>query len=198
MPFIIETVVSTVGEDGQYHFAPMGIMWKESRLVIRPYTNTTTYRNLQRVGEAVVNLTDNVLIFAKSALSCESFPAQPATRVQGAILDDACSYYEVAVEESRDAGERATLVCRVVGEGWVRQFAGFNRAKNAVIEAAIVATRFRWLPAESVRGELQRCARIVEKTGGDQEREAFAYIQRYVDARIGAFSYGGTQAWPCT
>jgi hypothetical protein len=66
---IVETVVTTLDEDGQANFAAMGVVWGEDRLVIRPYVGTRTFRNLVRAREAVVNVTDDVLVFAKSALS---------------------------------------------------------------------------------------------------------------------------------
>jgi len=80
---ILETVVTTMDEEGTANFAAMGVVWGEERLIIRPYVETRTYRNLVRTREAVVNVTDDVLIFAKSALSRERFAGQPATRVRG-------------------------------------------------------------------------------------------------------------------
>ncbi len=184
MSFIIETIVSTVGEDGRVNFAPMGVIWELPCLVIRPFVDTVTYRNLRARREGVVNLTDNVLIFARSALTDAEFPSRLSRRVHGAILDDACAYYEVMADEIDEGGDRASIHCRVVGEGRVRPFLGFNRARNAVIEAAILATRLRWLPVEDVVREFQHCAQIVEKTGGDQERAALEFIERHVNRCI--------------
>lgn len=182
MPFIVETIVSTVGDDGRVNFAPMGVVWTPPSLVIRPYVDTATYRNLRATREGVVNLTDNVLLFAQSALTDAEFPAHSSDRVRGAILEEACAYYEVVVDAIEDAGDRAAIRCQVVGQRWVRPFLGFNRARNAIIEAAILSTRLRWLPREDIVRELRNCARIVDKTGGDQERAALAFIERHVDS----------------
>lgn len=182
MPFIIETIVTTIGQDGRMNFAPMGVVWGHPHLVIRPYVDTTTYRNLVATREAVVNLTDNVLIFATAALTDPELPYRPAAHVRGAILHDACSYYEVVADEIEDATERASVRCHVIDEGLVRQFLGFNRAKSAVIEATILATRLRWLVPEEVHRLLRQHAGIVEKTGGEQERAALAVVERYIDA----------------
>ncbi len=95
---IVETLVTTLDEDGQANFASMGVVWGEDRLVIRPYVGTRTFRNLVRAREAVVNVTDDVLVFAKSALSRDRFPSRPATRVRGVILADACHWREVTVD----------------------------------------------------------------------------------------------------
>jgi hypothetical protein len=187
---IIETVVTTLDEDGEANFAAMGVVWGEERLVIRPYVGTRTFRNLLRAREAVVNVTDDVLVFAKSALARERFPSRPATRVRGVILADACHWREVAVEavsmpEPRPpSGGRAEIATRVVAAGAGRPFAGFCRAKHAVVEASILASRARRLPRHEVLGELDRLDPLVDKTGGSAEREAMTYIRTHV-ARLG-------------
>ena len=75
---IIETIVTTVSPSGDPHFAAMGVLWGDDRLTIRPYLNTRTYRNLTASREAVVNVTDDVLLFVKSALTHEPLPSAPA------------------------------------------------------------------------------------------------------------------------
>jgi hypothetical protein len=189
---ILETVVTTQDEDGETNFAAMGVVWGEDRLVIRPYVDTRTFRNLVRGREAVVNVTDDVLVFAKSALSRERFPSRPATRVQGAILADACYWREVLVEEVAapeprpGGGRRADVTTRVVAGAVGRPFAGLCRAKHAVVEASILASRVRRLPKDQVLRELDRLQPLVDKTGGLAEREAMAYIRAHVARLVGA------------
>jgi uncharacterized protein len=188
---IVETVVTTLDEDGQANFAAMGVAWGDERVVIRPYVGTRTFRNLVRAREAVVNVTDNVLVFAKSALSHERFPSRPATRVRGVILADACHWREVTVEDvtlpgtGSAAGGRADISARVVAAAVGRPFAGLCRAKHAVVEASILASRVRRLPRDEVLEQLGRLDPLVDKTGGPAEREAMAYIRAHV-ARAGA------------
>src|SRR5262249_18678691 len=187
---ILETVVTTLDEDGTANFAAMGVVWGEERLVIRPYVTPRTFRNLVRTREAVVNVTDNVLVFAKSALSRERFPGRPATRIQGVILSDACHWREVLVEDVSvpaphgSGGGRADVATRVVAGGTGRPFAGLCRAKHAGVEASIAAARARRLPGDEVIQELDRLGPLVDKTGGPPEHEAMAYIRAHV-ARLG-------------
>jgi len=61
-----------------------------------------------------------------------------------------------------------------------REFIGFNRARHAVLEAAIYATRLHLLPHAFVESELQRLQVIVDKTAGAQEREAMALLTEHV------------------
>jgi hypothetical protein len=184
---ILETVVTTLDEDGEPNFAAMGVTWGEERLVIRPYVDTRTFRNLVRTREAVVNVTDDVLTFAKSALARERFPTRPATSVRGVILADACHWREVTVADvSTPSGRaRADVTARVVAAAQGRPFAGLCRAKHAVVEASILASRARRLPTAELRRELERLAPLVDKTGGPVEHEAMAYIRAHVARLVG-------------
>ena len=186
MSMVIETVVTTLDEAGEPNFAAMGVVWGEETITIRPFTNTRTHKNLIRTREGVINVTDNVLIFAKSALSQERFECVPATHVRGVVLRDTCYWREVSVQEvvaphpeSPGAG-RADVVTQVVGEGEVRRFGGLCRAKHAVVEASILASRLRFLPRDEILGELTRLDALVEKTGGRQEREAMEFIRAHI------------------
>jgi hypothetical protein len=187
---IVETVVTTVDVAGGVNFAAMGVVWGEEAITIRPFTNTRTYRNLTTCGEAVVNVTDNVLIFAKSALSRERFDCVPARHVHGVVLKDTCHWREVSVEAivapgaAGPQGRRPDIVTRVVGRGEVRPFAGLCRAKHAVVEASIMASRYWLLPREEIVSELDRLDTLVTKTGGDDEREAMAFIRAHLARRM--------------
>ncbi len=178
---IIEAIVTTLNEQGEANFAPMGVTIGNGEILIRPYKDSATYRNLLATGAAVVNLTDNARLFAEAAISNPQFPAFPADLIRGVILKDACSYYECSVIEADATPERASIRCRVVKEGFVRQFVGFNRAKNAIIEAAIMATRVRFLGVEKILEEYRRLSEIVKKTGGEEEHVAMQYLKGYVE-----------------
>jgi hypothetical protein len=186
---IIEAVVTTLDEAGAANFAAMGVVWGEEAITIRPFTSTRTYRNLARVGEAVVNVTDNVLIFAKTALSHEQFESAPASQVRGVVLKEACHWREVVVRRiilpGGHAGPgRAEIVTKVVGGGELRPFAGLCRAKHAVVEASILASRLRLLPPDETLRDLDRLDALVDKTGGPDERKAMDFIRAYVATRL--------------
>ncbi|MGB4781831.1 DUF447 domain-containing protein [Candidatus Methylomirabilis sp.] len=178
---IIESIVTTLNEEGEANFAPMGATIREGELLIRPYKDSVTYRNLVATGTAVVNLTDNCRLFAESAISSPQFSTFPAELVPGLVLTDACSYYECRVSDADTASARATFRCEILKKGILREFIGFNRAKNAIIEAAILATRVRFLGAAKIREEYRRLSEIVHKTGGEQEAQAMRYLQDYVE-----------------
>ncbi len=177
---IIESILTTCDAHGAVNCAPMGVEWGEDEIVIKPFLETTTFRNLRETGAAVVNLTDDVLLFAQGAISEARFPTVPAAVVPGVVLEAACSWREVQVRALDATPPRARVVTRVRHRGFRREFLGFNRARNAVLEAAILATRTHLLPPTQIRDEFARLQVIVDKTAGPREREAMALLSDYV------------------
>jgi hypothetical protein len=180
---IIESIVTSMGTDGAVNFAPMGVEWGESTIVLKPFLETTTFRNVSATRAAVVNITDDVMLFAQAAISSPQFPWTPASVVRGAVLDAACSWRELEVVAIDDTPPRSRIEARVVHRGQRREFIGFNRARLAVLEAAILATRTHLLPAEQIRADYERLQVIVDKTAGPREREAMALLTEYVRSR---------------
>jgi hypothetical protein len=181
---LIEGIVTTLNADGSPHVSPMGPIVDDGfkRLLLRPYNTSTTFQNLKRAGQGILHVTDDVGLFARAAVGQLKQPPKmiPATAVEGQIIADACRWYAFKVDSIHDRQERTEIAATVVDRGRIRDFVGFNRAKHAVIEAAILATRLQFLDVHAVRTELRSLATIVDKTGGRQERAAFAFLQEYV------------------
>ena len=144
---------------------------------------STTVRNVSATGTAVVNLTDDVMLFARAALSNPQFPSFPAEVVRGVVLEAACSWREVEVVSVDATPPRSRIATRVVHRGFRREFIGFNRARHAVLEATILATRTHLIPLEQIRDELAKLQVIVDKTAGPSEQEAMAFVSAYVSGR---------------
>jgi hypothetical protein len=177
---ILETIVTTLDRQGQVNAAPMGVTPRGAQVILRPFTATTTFRNLREVPSAVVNLVDDAALYAYTALGDYRPDWRPAEKVIGAVLTGACSWMEVEADDVVAVGERAVISCRVVHQGRLRDFLGFCRARNAVIEATILATRLHLTPPPEVEAELVRLQTIVDKCGDGREREAMHYVTEYV------------------
>jgi hypothetical protein len=177
---IIEAILSTLDAENRPNFAPMGVLWSEETITVRPFRQTQTYRNLLASGYGVVNLTDDVLAFVQTALYDAVLPHFPATAVPGVVFQGACSWRELDVVAEVGTAERAEVRCRVVGKGWQRDFLGFCRARNAVIEAAILATRLHLYDPTAVSEALERYQEIVEKTGDEVEKVALGHVREFV------------------
>jgi hypothetical protein len=184
---ILEGILTTT-KDGVPHLAAMGSAVSEvdtvcfTRMVLRPFRSTRTYANLTRTRQAVFHVTDDVRLIARAAIG-QLHPLPdllPSEAVSGWVLADCCRWYALQVETIAQTGPRAEIEARVVATERVRDYLGLNRAKHAVVEAAILATRTHLVSADEVDVEMERLASLVEKTGGADEREAFSMLQQHV------------------
>lgn len=194
---ILEGIVTTISAAGTVNIAPMGphvevdaVSGELMCVVLRPFRTSQTFANLLAHGEGVLHVTDDVLLLARAAVGALDPlpPLRPAERVRGWILAEACRFYEFRLSGEPAAfaagcaptDPRARFEVEIVHRGRQRDFFGFNRAKHAVVEAAILATRTAFLAKEEIEAEYRKLAVLVDKTGGEQERTAFAFLRRYV------------------
>jgi uncharacterized protein len=149
---------------------------------LRPFKTSQTYANLKQVPCGVFHVVDDVLLLARAAIGrlAETPPTFPAEKIPGAVLSQCCRWYEFEVREFDDSRERAELRAQVVHSGRLRDFFGLNRAKHAVLEAAILATRVHLIPRSEIDAEMKRLAPLVTRTGGPAEHEAFALLEQFV------------------
>lgn len=186
---ILEGLVTTISEEGVPNIAPMGPHVADGdlslrRFVLRPYVTSTTFRNLKATGEGVLHVTDDALLLALGAigrLDAVDVEHRPATHIRGVVLTGACRYHEFRVVSIDESTDRAAFEVETIASATFRDFFGFNRAKHAVLEAAILATRTAFLPPEQIRLEFDRLAVPIAKTGGDREKRAMAMLREYVE-----------------
>ena len=194
---ILESIVTTMDLAGNVNIAPMGPTIKGdgsndqiTEFILRPFRSARTYANLkQNGGKAVVHVTDDSLLFAKAAV--EAIDADLALSKTTPVDSTGCRrlldchrWFAVQPIEFTEDELRATIHCTIVASGVVRPFFGFNRAKHAVIESAILATRTHLIAPEEIRIQIDRLRPWVDKTGGPQEREAFEFLTRTIQQRL--------------
>ncbi|MBN9517098.1 DUF447 family protein [bacterium] len=181
---ILEGLVTTRNADGSSHLAPMGprVGADFARFTLRPFPTSGTYRNLLAHPEGVLHVTDDALLIARAALGAADPPppVRAAAKVAGFVLADCVRHYEFVVKSIDDSGERVAIEAEVVHAERHRDFWGFNRAKHAVVEAAILATRLHLVPHAEVAAEFHKFRVIVGKTGGPDEHAAMDFL----DARL--------------
>lgn len=150
---IVETIVSTYNSEGQANAAPMGVKTGETNhIVIRPYTSTLTYTNLQSKRCAVINVTSNPELYYRTAfkkanpegrIPLEWF--EKAETVDAPRLRMAEAFVEVSVVNIKSLGtERAEVLCdaKLIKASSLLPKA-YCRATFATIEAIIHATRVK-------------------------------------------------------
>lgn len=176
---ILEAILGVSDTHGKPRFAPMGVTVVNEegaeRVLIRPFSSSKTGALLLQKGCGVLNFTDDVFLFAMTALTDIS----PAAR--GVVLDSVCYWWEITVDGVKRNGavDRWDIECRVTAKNTVRPFSPFNRGKHAVLEAAILASRGYLMhePRAHLTASIKELEKIVIKTGGERELEAFDLIQ---------------------
>ena len=155
----------------------MGVEWGAERIVIKPFNGTRTLRNLRATGAAVVNLTDDILLFSQAALG-DPQPADPSgVQRRGRGAGRRLLVARGARGGDRRGELRARVSTVVVGGGSGREFLGLNRARHAVLEASILASRAHLLPAEEIRAELGRLQVLVDKRQDHASARRWTYVR---------------------
>ncbi len=189
---ILEAIVTTADNTGRVNIAPMGPHVDGpamNHITLFPFESSTTCRNLTETRRAVIHVTDDVRLFAHAAVD----HVDPHDRVTPVFSDtgkgfwrllDCHRWFAVRVDAVKGEAPRWEMPCSLVDEGTVRPFFGFNRAKHAVIEASILATRLHLIPPDEVRRQFDALRVLVDKTAGKEERVAFDWLDQRVRAKI--------------
>ena len=207
---ILESIVTTVSEDGITNVAPMGPLVTDvdamlsnqktdPRFILRPFEGSTTFANLRQTRRATIHVTDDARLMARAAIGDLTDSADLVRPVNGgrhAVLIDCHRWFAVEIERVIETPPRFDMHCRVVESAIVRPFFGFNRAKHAVVEAAILATRTHLLPNDQIRQQLQQLSQLIEKTAGPREADAFALLTTEIEHRLSHNTFGSRSSAP--
>jgi hypothetical protein len=177
---IRECIVTTQSKAGVVHIAPLGLIEDGDYLVIAPFRPSLTLDNLRDNPCAVANYTDDVLIFAGCLTGRRDWPTRPATKIPGAVLEQALAHAELEVVAVTEDELRPRFRCAIVHEEMHRPFRGFSRAQAAVVEAAILVSRLHMLPAEKIDREIAYLQIAVDKTARPRERQAWEWLMERI------------------
>ena len=177
---IFETIITTVNLAGEPHMTPFGIQYQNDLVIISPYKPSTTLDNILATNCAVMNLTDDVRVFAAALTNKTAAPTLQANKIKACRLADCLAHVELELIEVRDDATRPQLLMKKVFEQNHQPFAGFNRAQAAVIELAVLVSRLHMLPREKIETEMQYLRVAIDKTAGEREREAWGWLQERI------------------
>ncbi len=177
---IMETIITTRNKDGRTHIAPMGIRGQDGLIVLAPFKPSRSLDNMKREGSAIINHTDDVRVFAGCLTGHVDWPLCPAVRVNGQRLTNCLSHIELELEQVKDDEQRPELLFRPVYEQTHAPFRGFNRARAAVIEAAVLVSRLHILPLEEIETDIDYLAIAIEKTAGPHEQLAWNWLMQRI------------------
>ncbi|MBT5020976.1 DUF447 family protein [Planctomicrobium sp.] len=183
---IIEGLCTTQNKDGVVNIAPMGPIVNEdlTSFFFRPFQSSTTFQNLKETGCGVFHVTDDVGLIARAAIGkLESLPELlPAKEIDGHVIASACRWYEFQVESIDESSQRSEITTNLQHVGHLRDYWGQNRARNVILEAAILCTRLHILDADEVSRQFEGFEIIVEKTASPTDAETFQLLKSYVSS----------------
>jgi hypothetical protein len=178
---IFETIITSVDTDNKPHTTPFGVRHEGDFIVISPYKPSTTLENILATKCAVMNLTDDVRVFAGALTNRKFGELVQTNKINGFRLADCLSHIELELSEVRDDAMRPQLVMKKVFEKNHKPFQGFNRAQAAVVELAVLLSRLHMLPREKIRNEFQYLQIAIDKTAGECEKQAWSWLVEAID-----------------
>lgn len=184
MPYIRETILTTVDAAGHVHIAPLGIIADGGHWIIAPFRPSQTLDNLAKVPFAVANYTDDVRVFAGCLTGRKDWPTVQLGNCPVPRMEAALAHSVLHVERFSDDPVRPRFLCSIASQQNHAPFTGFNRAKAAVLELAILTSRLNMLPREKIESEIAYLSIAIEKTAGPEEQEAWDWLMERVNAYL--------------
>jgi uncharacterized protein len=182
VPLIREVIVSTIDSSGQVQLAPIGLIEDGAGWIIAPFRPSKTGDNLAATPYAAASYTDDAAIFAGLVTGRHDWPLAAAEKIPVPRLAAALAHAELCVTRIEEDPQRPRYHCEVVHRAQHGPFEGFNRARNAILECAILLTRLHILPREKIGREIDYLSIAIEKTAGPREREAWSWLMQKRDA----------------
>jgi hypothetical protein len=167
IPRVVYECILTTKADGETNAAPMGVIFEEDGILLRPFKSTKSYRLLKRAPYGVVNFTDDVEVFYITTFGAESDFNElltPSVSVPAPSLANAYAKLEFFVESLVDEDDnRAVFRCKVLKALWkLREAKPYTRAEHAVIESLIHATRLKFFLESGMIQEAIQLAHLIK------------------------------------
>src|SRR5262245_48040201 len=180
---IYEAVITTCSPTREVHVAPMGVRYADGHagdVVLMPFKPSTTLRNIESTGHAVLNFVTDVRVFAGCVTGQRNWPTVPVPEAAGMRLACALGHVALALIDVREHEQRPVLRLRRLHEAQHAPFIGFNRAQAAVVEGAVLVSRLHLLPAEQIDNEMRYLQIAIDKTAGPVELQAWGWLQQAI------------------
>ncbi|MBC6444569.1 MAG: DUF447 family protein [Alphaproteobacteria bacterium GM202ARS2] len=198
---IIETLVTTCNADDTAHVAPFGVKGLDEStariggtVTLAPFRPSRSLDNLLRANaQAVIHLSDNPLLFAGCLVGKRDFPLRKAEKVTGWVLPQAVRAFEIEVVDIQDDEQRPRVTCSIVWTQNLSDWQGFNRAGMAIIEGCILMSRLRLWDATIIAERMAMLEDIVGRTSGNNEEQAWQWLQDYYRDHKKKAGHGGGQ-----
>ncbi len=178
---IFETIIITLDANKKPHVTPFGVRFEGGHVIIAPYKPSTTLNNILATKFAVMNMTDDVRVFAGALTGRTEWSLLPVSNNAGYRLAGCLAHTVLELIEVRVDAERPQLLMKAIASENHQSFQGFNRAQAAVVELSILVSRLHRLPKEKVMTEMAYLKIAIDKTAGERELEAWGWLLEKID-----------------
>ncbi len=182
---ISETIVTTM-QGWSPNAAPIGIIRKGDRVFIRLFKGSITYFNVHSEGALVANVVNDPVIFVRSTFSNlkeSDFSFVSVSGREFPVLKDALSWVVFECNNMKMSHEALVAELLPIHAHINRSpVQAPNRGFNAVIEAAVHATRYKLTGDEKYLKLIRAYSAIVSKCGGEREKNAINMLNDFLKA----------------
>ncbi len=182
---ISETIVTTM-QGWSPNAAPIGIIRKGDRVFIRLFKGSITYFNVHSEGVLVANVVNDPVIFVRSTFSNlkeSDFTFVSVSGREFPVLKDALSWVVFECNNIKISHEALVAELLPIHAHINRSpVQAPNRGFNAVIEAAVHATRYKLTGDEKYLKLIRAYSAIVSKCGGEREKNAINMLNDFLKA----------------
>jgi len=164
--------------------APMGIILRGGRHTLALFKRSHTAANIVGDGWFVANLIHDPVIYVESAFgdlpddafTTEIIDGTPMHRL--AAAEAWVAFRAEVIGESSEA--YSILLTPIKEEVLVRSIRPVNRGFNAIIEAAVHATRYIMNHDPELEWLIRHHLALARKCGGEREKEAAGMVERFI------------------
>lgn len=185
---ISEGLVTSIDSRGGVHFSPLGPVVDHDyrELLLRPFQPSTSFNNLSARRCGVFHIVDDVELITRCVTHTLQVPpaVTAATSIEGWVLKDCCRWLEFRVLSVDSSEPRSRMQAEVTHRGERRAFWGYNRARHAILELCILATRTQFLPAEDIRAAFRYFEPVIQRTAGTSEFTCLELLAEYLESRL--------------
>ncbi|MBN1455549.1 MAG: DUF447 family protein [Methanomicrobia archaeon] len=183
---ISEVIVTTKSGAGAPNAAPIGLISQRTEagdliLSVKLYRGSQTLANVLETGTLAANVTDDMMVFVTAAF--EDLRAADFTDFKAVpVLKGANAWIVFAVTSKDERVEYVRLLLQPERIKINRKaVTAINRGRNAVLEAAIIATRIHRTEDEQTKAEMRKQVeqykKLVMKCGGPREHAAMSMLE---------------------
>lgn len=174
---IIEGLITCRSENGP-HVAALGPVVNQelTEWTLRPFQTSRIFALLREQPTCVFHVVDDVLPIVQLVLGHEPQLAYQELPSGDWMLPAACHWYQLEITSWNLESQRSEARARLIAQSVIRPFWGWNRAKHALLEAAILISRAHITEPAELSAALDRLRQPIEKTAGPRELVAWHLI----------------------